>query len=79
MCMGRREGGEKSYLKSQLGNHSSILRAAVRSIFNFIFPAFCVAFLHAAGDGGSVSNCLKQIVSRYFFQMNCFLYQFNIL
>lgn len=55
--------------------------ATERSIFNFGFPAFCdLRQLHADGDGDlAASVCLKQIVGRYFFQMNCFLDQFSML
>lgn len=54
----------------------------MRSIFNFSFPAFYVSkHLHTAGDGRSASSCLFETncVSRYFFQMNCFLNQFNAM
>lgn len=69
----------KSYLKSQLGNHSFRLRGHGEINFQFWFPCL-LRQSHANRDGGSgCSVCLKQIVGRYFFQMNCFLDQISML
>lgn len=79
---GGKEEEKESYLRSQLGNHSSSLCGHSEINFQFQFPCFCVSrHLHSTGDLRDLPLTvrLKQIVCMYFFQLNCFLDQCNMM
>lgn len=83
MCMGKREGGEKKELFKITARKSFFQSTwpqqdqfSISVSLPFVFQDTCMPL--EMGDLPA-TVCLKQIVGRYFFQMSCFLDQFNML
>lgn len=83
MCMERREGEEKKELFKTTARESLFqstwLQRDQFSISVSLPFVFRDAFMPLEMGDLPATVCLKQIVSRYFFQMNYFLDQFNML